>query len=152
VNTAGISISNGKDFNGDENVEFVISSMFSSTSLCVINVVRLSSEGKSKNIFVEDFPKSILLRINGLLSFSVGLSLTGLGDINYDGINDLLVVSDNFHFNSSALSHFHIKLVVLPSSYFFVFVRFLCSSHKDLPRSHCYSCEYHYHLVLLFLF
>jgi hypothetical protein len=106
VNT-GMSISKGGDFNGDGKKEIVISTMISSSSLCVIYVISLSSARRSQDILLDTLPSNngnssgVLLRITGPSSFYVGFSLTGVWDLNGDGYDDIVIGSIPYHGDSS---------------------------------------------------
>jgi hypothetical protein len=92
VNT-GMAISNGRDFNGDGKREIVISSMIRSSSFCIIYVVSLSSDRGSSDVYLDTSDSRVLLRISGPPSYFTGLSLSGVGDINGDGYDDIAIGS-----------------------------------------------------------
>jgi hypothetical protein len=101
VNT-GMAISNGRDFNGDGKREIVISSMIRSSSVCIIYVVSLSSDRRSSDILLDTSDSRVLLRISGPPSFFTGLSLSGVGDINGDGYDDIAIGSVPYQGGSSS--------------------------------------------------
>jgi hypothetical protein len=89
----GMAISLAGDFNGDKQKDFLISAIDMKTSRPIIYIIFGNDSQQRINILLDSIPKTAFLKIIAPLFSFAGLSLSGLGDVNADGFDDIIIGS-----------------------------------------------------------
>jgi hypothetical protein len=89
----GVAIDNAGDFNHDGRIDIIISAFLKSTSESIIYLIYGRTFFASNDLDLRHFSEKDGFKITAPSSYLAGLSLVGLGDINGDHYDDILIGS-----------------------------------------------------------